>query len=459
MSFLLFFESFFEKKTYIFILTAGYILLNSQFYYMAILLLCVLFAHYYALKDPLFLLKTKHPYAKTYLTGKFLANKFIDKKIKNADIYVKNITGDELFNILKHYDIRHVFHNKETKKIERITIYYKNMYIEFTIDLLYGYSKITNMRYKINFLHNIYDSITLENIEYFYYYNNVLTNWMPHDKNFKFNHPLQILKIFKDVSFWNLNMENNYYDEITEFYKKYDCPNEKLNNKIMFDELYKFIDTSNSQLFIEKMEMCGEFEMLNNYYLNVPIKISNNLKEKLTNSPNNELKFIIFLIDVAEQNDMNLSEWIRLNNFNPSKIINKKYLKYACLFSLLKNEYGDIQTDYDFLIFLNKYYMDFYKLKKLSIVDILHILDVLNNNTFMTNEKINSILYDSHRYPLCENELLMSENDILHNTYNISYKKIHDYKKKALIKIYCKELQNEYHLLLKDFENEHEIKS
>ena len=48
----------------------------------------------------------------------------------------------------------------------------------------------------------------------------------------------------------------------------------------------------------------------------------------------------------------------------------------------------------------------------------------------------------------------MSENDILHNTYNISYKKIHDYKKKALIKIYCKELQNEHHLLLKDFENE-----
>jgi hypothetical protein len=249
-------------------------------------------------------------------------------------------------------------------------------------------------------------------------------------------------------------MENNYYDEITEFYKKYDCPNEKLNNKIMFDELYKFIDTSNSQLFIEKMEMCGVFEMLNNYYLNFPIKISNNLKEKLTNSPNNELKFIIFLIDVAEQNDMNLSEWIRLNNFNPSKIINKKYLKYACLFSLLKNEYGDIQTDYDFLIFLNKYYMTFYKLKKLCIVDILYILDGLNNNTFITNEKINSILYDSQRYPLCENELLMSENDILHNTYNISYKKIHDYKKKALIKIYCKELQNEYHLLLKDFENE-----
>jgi hypothetical protein len=417
--------------------------ITKNIYHILLLGYSLFLIHVYKLHDPLYLIKLYHPDAKIYLTGKYLTDKFINKlNIKDADIYVKNVNGNELYELLKLYTITYVFKNKETNEIERITIYNNNHYIEFSTIPLFGLSKINNLLLNINYITDIYKPLTVSNLENFNKIENITKTWIPQNNNNIFNSSIDILRILRDASQCDLKIDEEYYLKMMEYSNNTVIKNN--NNIIMFDELFKFFNTNNSHKFIHDMHTYYIFNMINKEFLEYPIFITNDLQIELSNNKQSCFNFMIFLIHVAKNNNISLREWIKHNNFHPSKNICKKYLEICCFISDFNEDYLNISNKYDLLVFMNKI-----NKHKLYIITMIKLMDVLYNNKFVNIEMVKDNFLN---YPMDINEINMYDNYTLHSIYNISFKNINKYKSDLLLKIYKDEIKDDYNLLLTDFE-------
>lgn len=396
---------------------------------------------------------------KCYLTGNALTNKILYKHFhrnkmefnyclngsnlilsdfytKDCDIYIPKMNPFEVYSILKKYGDVRIYGSKNIENV-RLILNYKNTLFEFTNNCDYG-ATLNSIKYLLHSLNDI-NIINVGKIcsEDQYKLKDLMNlKWKNENETKYFESLENIMRCFTLSSEFKLNIDQKTFDNMK---KSIDNGFDHYSKSVIFNEMYKILNSYNCDRFVRYMHSFGILKMLNMNYTNIE-----NVLNRLLKEGHNGIDNMAILIASSEIN--NYDDWVKESKIYESKYFTKKFEEQIIIIKYYK-KFAEIKNKYDMLSFVNELNELYYYNREIHHNNLFFLIHEFSRfNDYMECDVIEktcySILKECYEYPFSINEIELKGEEMI--KLNINVLNINKTKRKLLDLIYKDVIKNTY---------------